>query len=161
MAQKQLTLFKQQSKEFGGSLLQGQRKSARPLSTKSQIHLVVRGNISESGSLLRHRDLIEVEIRKWAKRFYVKISHKAIASNHMHIDMKINTIEGYRNFIRVFLGQLAQKLKIKWEYRPYTRLIRPGHPYRILKDYILQNHNEAVGNIFYSPRKHSNRKYKK
>jgi REP element-mobilizing transposase RayT len=149
---KQLKLFKPNNLSFGGELLLQKRKSARPLSVKAPIHLVLRGDISRSGSLLKYRRFIESELRKWSEHFNIKIYDQALCSNHIHLCLKLTTLEGYRNFARVIAGRFAFKLKIKWMLRPFTRIVSWGRAFKALQKYILQNHEEAIGLRIYKPR---------
>lgn len=143
---KQQRLFKQSQLEFGGLLLHKKRKSKRPLSPKSFIHLVLKADISESKSLLRHRKVINEQLNKWSEKFGVQICDRALCSNHIHMNLEILSEDAYNNFVRVVTGRLAQLLKVKWTSRPYTRLVRKkGRPSELLKHYILKNHQEAIG----------------
>jgi hypothetical protein len=149
---KQLKLFKPNNLSFGGELLSRKRKSARPLSVKAPIHLVLRGDISRSGSLLKYRTFIESELRRWSHHYEIKIYDQALCSNHIHLCLKLTTFEGYRNFVRVVAGRFAQVLKIKWMLRPFTRVVSWGRAFQNLRKYILQNHEEAIGLRVFKPR---------
>ena len=39
-----------------------------------------------------------------------------------------------------------------WDFRPWTRIIEWKKAYSIAKDYVIQNHLEAMGLIPYKPR---------
>ena len=142
---KQQLLFKHENLAFGGDLLHNKRKTQRPLPPKTLIHLVLRADITQSGSLLKHREFINQEFIKWSKKYEIIIEDFALCSNHIHASVKHTSAEKFKSFIRVITGRLAQTLKLKWEQRPFTRPVQSGRPQQILKKYILQNHEEAIG----------------
>ena len=153
--QKQLSFFKPISNEFGGSLLEGKRKSKRTLTTRKAIHLVLKGDTSESGSLVHKRNWINEEIERLVKKFYIQIyDDPGICSNHIHFTIRISSIENYKKFIRALTGRLAQVLKIKFLYRPYTKLVEWGRHFKRAMGYVLQNKEEALGIRPYKSRKY-------
>lgn len=141
---KQLTLFKQTEIGFGRSLLNKKRRSKRPLSSRSLIHVVLKADISQSKSLLRNRKTIHEELEKWSERFGIQVYCLAVWGNHIHLAILIPSGEAYKSFIRIFTGRLAQLLKVKWLSRPYTRLVKWGRDFENLKSYIQRNHEEAI-----------------
>jgi REP element-mobilizing transposase RayT len=150
---RQQTLFKHESTSFGGDLLFQKRKSKRPFSPKVPLHIVLRADITQTGSLLKFRKIIDDELFRWSEKFLVKLTKFALCSNHIHINASFQTIESYKKFTRTLSGQLAKKLKLKWEKRPYTRIVKSGRPEEILNRYIQQNHEEALGLRPYTTRK--------
>lgn len=149
---KQQRLFKNDKMEFGGELLTNKRKSLRPLSPKSPVHLVLKADIEKSGSLLKHRTKINDEINRWSEKFSIQVISHALCSNHIHIAALATDKESYNRFIRTITGRLAQSLKIKWLKRPYTKPVNWGRPLENLISYIRQNHEEAIGLRPYTPR---------
>ena len=111
---KQYHLFKAQPKFypkfFGGALLDGKRKSFRPLSSKDSIHFVLRSEWAsgkDSFLVLRNKKSIESIIQKFAKKFGVKIYQQAINSNHIHLLLIITNRYLYRSFIKAVSGMIA------------------------------------------------------
>jgi REP element-mobilizing transposase RayT len=151
---KQRTLFKLSdfSSEFGGTVKAGQRKSMRPLSSRNPVHLVMRADISRSGSLLKYRHKIDVLVRALAQKFGVRVYEYSVVGNHLHFVVLFGSRDSYRKWIRALAGMLAQALKIKWTLRPYTRILNWGRAYKAAIFYVMQNHLEAVGVINYQPR---------
>ena len=47
------------------------------------------------------------------------------------------------------LKSLKQKF---WDYRPWSRIVDWKKAYSIAKDYVIQNHLEAIGYIAHKPR---------
>lgn len=150
---RQQTLFKREKVEFGGSLLLKKRKSKRPLTTKAPIHIVLKVDSVESGYLFKHTNFIKEQLTKWSFKFNVNIFEQSIGGDHIHLGLQITSSDDYKKFIRTFTGQTAKTLNIKWILRPYTRLVRWGKDFQNLKDYIIQNHEEALGLRPYKPRK--------
>ncbi len=151
---KQYSFFKSKDfpKEFGGALLVGKRKSRRPLSTKKAHHVVLKatGGIP---SLLRYRTSIDMVLQNFAKRFHVKIYKQGLEVNHLHLILKFNSIDDYKNFVRSVTGVLAKALKLKWLYRPYSRIVEWGRAFKMATSYVLQNELEGLGVIPRKPRK--------
>lgn len=149
---KQQSLFKKEKIEFGGSLLNNKRKSQRPVSIKAAIFVTLKIDTSIYDPLFKNRKLIIDELRKWANKFNVQIYETAVCGNHMHFAVRVYSIDDYKNFIRIFTGQTAQKLNIKWLHRPHTRIIHWGTDFKRMLEYIVQNHQETVGIRPYRPR---------
>ena len=97
-------------KFFGGALLDGKRKSFRPLSSKDSIHFVLRSEWAvgkDSFLVLRNKKAIESIIQRFAKKFGVKIYQQAITSNHIHLLLMITNRYLYRGFIKAVSGMIA------------------------------------------------------
>ncbi|MEK6555801.1 MAG: transposase [Bdellovibrionota bacterium] len=158
---KQQTLFKMKdySSEFGGDLLAGRRKTARPLSNKNPLHLVLRADTKKFGSFLKHRALIERHLKNFAAQFDGRIYKQALVSNHIHLVLLFRTRASYTNFIRAFCGTIARLLKVKWLKRPWSRILAWGRAYKIALAYVKQNHREAMGEILYQNRRRLNRTF--
>ena len=170
---------KKRPTEHGGSFLLGKRKTRRPLTTKTPIHVVLRSDFAYgTRSLLRHRPLIEKTILNASKRFKIRIYEKAVVGNHIHLLVKGKRREHIQNFFRVVAGHTAQQiLKIRpltshekkrrigarrgeretdnkfWETRVYTRLVKWGRDFFTVKAYVIQNTLEALGLRAYKERK--------
>ncbi len=110
---KQLSFFKNDfrtQKFFGGALIQGRRKSARPLTAKDSIHFVLRSTWAVGpDSFLVPRNLRQIDriITRFAKKFGVRIYQRAINSNHLHLLLRITNRRLYRSFIKAVSGQIA------------------------------------------------------
>jgi REP element-mobilizing transposase RayT len=181
----QLSLFKNFNnpiRVFGGSLLHGKRRNARPLSTKEPIHVVLRSSWAGgafSFLLSKNKKTIEHQLRVTSKRYGVKVYRSAIVSNHLHLIIQIHNRKAYLNFIRVFSGQVASHMMNRrsfrqfqkslpsqnrdsaevqgsgqafWQFRPWTRVLYWGKDFRSACAYVLQNTLEALGFISYRPR---------
>lgn len=146
--QKSLFSMKTDTK-FGGTLLIGKRKSARPLCTKRTIHLVLK---SEQNGLLKSASWIQRIIAIAAKRWGVRIYRIAVVDDHIHLLIRIPTRIAYRFFIQRVSGAIALKLKIKWAVRPFTRVVAWGRAFKRACSYIEMNFLEAFACIPAQPR---------
>lgn len=150
---KQKTLFKvsDYNSHFGGSI--NSKHARRPLSKTLPMHLVLRCDVSKTGSLLYYKRQIELYFSQFSDQFGVKIYKKAIVSNHAHIVALFQSRLQYRQFIRALTGAMAKSLKIKFTFRPWSRLLNWGRSLQIAIKYTLQNQLEALGLIPYCPRR--------
>lgn len=153
--------------QFGGSLLKNSNaKSARPLSTKHAMHVVLRSSKAKGDWSLRslkNQKMVESTLKSLAKKYGLKIYEFANVGNHLHILLKLQNRRTFAPFMRALSGTIALKvtganklsaLKEKfWDYRPWSRIVEWKKAYTIAKDYVIQNHLEAIGFIPYKPRK--------
>ncbi len=139
--------------EFGGELLVGKRKSRRPISTKRPIHLVIRAQVGQSTAFTRQRDWVVSLTKKYAAKFNIQIYQSGLEYNHLHLVIKTDRRESLHSFLRATTGVLAKQLKIKWIYRPYTRVLAWGRDFKNTLKYVIQNELEGLGLIARSPRK--------
>ena len=158
MTQKTLFKVSDYKSDFGGEALKKKRKSRRPLSSKNAIHLVLRADMQKNettqktASLLKHKNQIEKMFLKYSTKFKVKIYKKALASNHIHVLALFVSRQNYVQFIKAISGQMAQQLKIKWQHRPWSRIVSWGKAFQTAIQYVLQNEREALGIMPYQPR---------
>ena len=137
---------------FGGNLSVGKRKTARPISVKESIHVVLRAEKARGklSFLLPVNARVFYQLRKlYGARFQVKVYHFALVGNHAHLLIKAKTKTGFQNFLRVFAGQLAQRItKAKpgqplktrfWDYIAFSRIIPWGKAYETAKRYLFKN----------------------
>jgi len=148
----------------GGVLRQKRRgRKARPLSTRAPLHLVFKadrknlrnGYRSPLGFAICQRIL-----KKYAKRFFVKIEQQAVCNDHIHLLVRFSKRSLGQHFLRVVAGQIAQQLEKNgflvtdtqsvWKHRPFSRVIQGWRPYLMLKNYVRLNEKEASGVIKYS-----------
>jgi REP element-mobilizing transposase RayT len=141
----QTSLFPMKSeKKFGGIFLLGKRKSLRPLCTRRSIHLVLKSN---RHIIQKNEALVRRTVSHAALKWGVNVYRIAVASDHLHLLIRIPTRRAYRYFIQRISGALALKLKLKWSYRPFTRIVEWGLGFKRAADYIQMNAVEALGFI--------------
>lgn len=148
-----------------GGVLRKKRKGrqARPLTTKTPVHLVLKVDRAKIAKGFRSPlgfKICQTVIRTYAGRFYVKIEQLAICNDHIHLLVRFSKRSLAQNFFRVVAGQIAQGFKNNgfwvtgtqriWKFRPFTRVIVGWKPYLIVRDYVRLNAKEAAGEIKYS-----------
>ena len=149
---------------FGGSVNAKKRKIARPLCVKRPLHVVLRAPKAKGQWDLLRRDnakLLFLLLSRYAKQFDVRVYQFANVSNHCHFLVKAKTKEGFRNFLRAFAGQVAQRitkagpgrpLKERfWELIAFTRIIEWGKAYTHAKNYLYKNILQAVRSCTFVP----------
>lgn len=108
--------------------------------------------------------MVERTARSLAKKYGIKIYEFANVGNHVHLLIKLSHRFTFSPFMRALSGTIALKVtganKLKglkkkfWDYRPWTRIVEWKKAYTIAKDYVIQNHLEAIGFIAYRPREY-------
>ncbi len=152
MRQTSFQFLKNYKREFGGSLLDGKRKSKRPLSTKHPLHLILKS--SHNGLFNPGNQSLEKLIRSQAKKFGIKIYDLALNWSHIHFLIKLQDRRDYVKFVRSLTSILAIKirkmkphLKAIFDLRPYTRIISWGRDFKEVLNYQVLNQLEALGLI--------------
>jgi REP element-mobilizing transposase RayT len=150
---RQMSFFKPEPKEFGGTLLaKGKRKTARVLDCRKPLHLVLKSK--QTGNLYSHRVLIRKLLYLYAKRFGVKVYKESVQKDHFHFCIKITNRPLYRSFIRALTGVISQHLgKGLWILTPYSRIVAWGRDFMNVLDYILLNDCEVSKIVPYAIRK--------
>jgi REP element-mobilizing transposase RayT len=157
--------------QFGGSLLKkSNAKSARPLSTKHAVHVVLSSSKATgewSLRSLKNQKIVERVLKRLAKLYGIKIYEFGNVGNHVHILIKLPHRKVFSPFIRALSGTIAlkatgsnklSKLKNKfWDQRPWTRIVALKRNYSLATDQAIQNHLIRIG--FISEWSTSYRKY--
>ena len=149
MKQKSLFKLKDYTSEFGGSILEGKRKSRRPFSNKKPIKIVLKAS---AHSLFKQRREVERLFFYFAKKFHVKLYEVAVCSNHSHFVAKFDSELSYARFIRALTGTMARKFQIKFLFRPWSRILKWGKALQVAIQYTIQNRLETEGVIPYQVR---------
>jgi hypothetical protein len=145
-------------RQFGGSLLKGNPKHARPISTKRPLHLVMRSSLAKgSHSFLagsRARRVHQI-VHQTGAKLGVKVYRYANSGNHLHIIVLPRSRQAFHAYIRAISGLIARttlgvergkKLGLKfWDARPFTRIVEWGRDYRRSCAYLMLNTLEAIG----------------
>jgi REP element-mobilizing transposase RayT len=152
MKQQPLFKLKNEPKKFGGSLLQGKRKTKRPLSVKKPLHLVLRTEEKRHKILFSPKDKrLIMLIRDSADRYQIRIYNFAVNWNHFHFVILVPSREAYINFVRFLTAQavacLSKKhgknLKGLFSLRPFTRIVSWGQDFRRVCHYVAANIYES------------------
>lgn len=145
---------------FGGALAVGVRKTTRPVSTKQTMHLVLRSEMAKGRySLLlpKNARLFHHLMSIYANRFDIRIYNFAIVGNHAHLLVRAKSRRGFQNFLRVFPGQLAQRLTKSvrgmplkrrfWSLIAFSRIVQWGKSFEIANKYITKNIHQAAQSV--------------
>ncbi|MEQ1876774.1 MAG: transposase [Bdellovibrionia bacterium] len=156
---------------FGGSLdKKSHAKTARPISTKHAIHLVLRSSKAKGArSFLYnpHRSNVDRLIRKFCDRYGVKLYMLGFGYNHIHFQIRVTNRFTWKPFIRGLTAAIAMSvtgtaktraLKEKfWDNRPWTRVMDWGKAYWAANRYMIMNEMESARLIPYQPRNEKRR----
>jgi len=140
-------------REFGGSLLEGKRKTKRPLSTKEPIHLVLKSTGNRVFSPGDRR--IENLIRNQAAKYKIKLFRVSLNWTHVHAIVQVKDRKTYNSFIRTVTARLVRlisqirKLDLSglFDLRPFTKIISWGRQFKSLLGYHDLNDLEAFGYV--------------
>jgi len=152
-------------KEFGGSLIKGNAREARPIALKRPMHLVMRSSYAKKEkSFLRPERARRIHqiIHRVGTLSGVKIYRYANSGNHLHLVIRARSRRSLSNFLRAVSGIIARLtlgaergkargLKF-WDARPFSRILEWGREYQNVSNYLLQNTLEALGFIPYQAR---------
>ncbi|MDZ4660017.1 MAG: transposase [Pseudomonadota bacterium] len=153
---------------FGGTLLKNSNaKTARPISTKEAMHIVMRSSLAKGKHSMLQKNLahkIRMTIDMQAKRFHVKVYEFANVGNHIHLLVRASHRDLFKGFLRAISGLIARislgvergcaKALKFWDQRPFTRIVSWKRDFEGVKKYVVQNFNEAMGFIPFTPRKY-------
>lgn len=153
--------FKRAKDCFGGGLLKNSHaKTARPLSSKLPIHVVLRSVRCGDDYSMKHPrsfDKVNSCVRLTARKHGVRIYEYANVGNHLHLLLKLRSVHGWKAFIRELTSRISQLVQNRrphqkhfkfWAQRPFTRIVRGWkRAYREAKDYVLLNELEGAGLI--------------
>lgn len=146
--------FNKPSDCFGGSLLKGNAKRARPLDSKLPILITLRAT---RGGMRTPKAFKKVNdaVYDTANKYGVKIYKYSNVGNHLHLLVKLSNLRLWAAFIRELTGKIGLLVKLLlnfegkfWMFRPHTRIVRGWRKaFKIAKDYIELNILEAEGFI--------------
>jgi REP element-mobilizing transposase RayT len=106
-------------------------------------------------------------LKQLGHRYQVTVYEHSVNPNHLHLLVRAKTRQGFQTFLRVFAGQVAQKItkafkgaSLKssfWEFPPFERILEWGRAFLTARQYVFQNQLETDGVIPYQPRKKKKR----
>lgn len=169
MSRSQQLLFTQfdrlKVKDFGGSMLKGNPREARPISLRRPMHLVLRSSHAQGAqSFLKpaRARIIRDLVARAAKTKGVKVYRFANSGNHLHLIVLPSSRAAFHAFIRTVSGLIARVTldvergraqgKQFWDARPFTRILEWGRDYLHTCRYLAQNTLEALGFIPFQDR---------
>jgi hypothetical protein len=117
-------------------------KTARPVTVKQAMHVVLRSSLArDHRSLLLHDRTIQRVLQRLAKRFHIRLYDIANSGNHLHLILRLPHREALSPFLKAATGLIARLvLKVErgqaWRDRPRyratsakSRLSRGHFPY--------------------------------
>ena len=143
---------------FGGSLVKSHPKSARPISTKDFMHVVLKSKQAQGPySFLRCERSLLFLLRKLACDMNVALTDVVVMGNHIHLSLKVKSRRAFSNYLRAATGLIARKvlgaekhspssLTKFFEGRPFSRIVASGKKcWRVLARYFELNRLEKCG----------------
>lgn len=136
---------------FGGQLLKGNARQARPIDSKLPLHLVLRshGRVSMRGPKLYGR--VHAIVEQITQKYGVTLYEWANVGNHLHFVIRVTKRQLWSAFIRELTGRIALAARSRgkfWIYKPFTRVVHGWRQaFRQVKDYVTLNRHEAEGGI--------------
>lgn len=172
----QLSLFKkprrntkrwwvEEQKVYGGSL--NYRKTKRPFDERKLNHVVFKARLGPGIWFTRSQRSIGKLLRSSAQRYGVNLKSFAINRDHIHVLTWGGDQISQGSFLRFFSAEMGRryghifkrfglnKRRNFWLHRPFSRQVEWGRKsLAIILKYIQKNHEEALGFIQYTPRRH-------
>jgi hypothetical protein len=149
---------------YGGDLVRGHRKKARPFSRRATQHLVMRSSRARGPLSMRRKNVegaIEVLVYAAAKLFGVKLYAYANSGTHLHFLARARDRYALANFLRMVGGRVAEVVTGArkgepvgqfWDCIAYSRVVAWGRDFLAVRLYIEQNVVESHGLVAYRPR---------
>jgi REP element-mobilizing transposase RayT len=147
-----------QRASHGGELAKGRRKIARPVALKKPMHLVLRASEARGKySLLRleHARFVQITLTSVSRTYGVRVYEFSNVGNHLHLLVRASSRDGFKNFLRVLAGRIAQKVtgarKGKpwggrfWDLLVFSRIVEWGRAFAIARGYVVKNQLQALG----------------
>ncbi len=187
MAYKQIALpgFEREfsRSHFGGSLLKGNPRDARPIAVKRPMHLVLKSKKATGArSFLApaRAAAILILVNRVARLHGIKIHRYANGGNHLHLVVQSPSRAAFQRFLRGTTGVIARMTLGRergkalgptqaasnnpggadlpggaafWDARPFTRIIEWGRDFKRTNDYVIKNTLEALGFVSYAARR--------
>ncbi len=123
------------------------------------MHLVLK---SRHSTLLKHGAMVRRLLQNMPDLHSVTVYEFSVNSNHVHLLLRAKTRKGFQGFLRVFCGQVAQKIsgavkghRLKesfWHVPVFSRIVAWGKAFVSARRYVIQNQLEATGEIPYRSR---------
>lgn len=146
-------------KQFGGALLKNSHaKTARPLSLKRAMHVVLSSESARGDWAFeknKNKKIIETVLKTQGRKYGISIREIACAEENLHVLIRLRKRRSFAPFIRAVSGMLAlmitgagktRKLKKKfWDQRPWTRVLEEIQGYSVIADREIHEHLKKIG----------------
>lgn len=143
---------------FGGSSLTSNPKTARPISTKDIMHVVLKSEKAKGPLCFTTRErLILNLIRNLAAKLGVQVNDAVVMSNHIHLSLRVYQRRAFKAYMRSLPGLIARlvlkaekgrasALKNFFVGRPFSRIVALGYKsFKALREYFELNRLEKRG----------------
>jgi REP element-mobilizing transposase RayT len=141
----------------GGHESRGKRKSSRPFSPKSSMHIVLKSARAKGLWSLKHRkneSKITSMVYVYAHRFDVHVYRFANVGNHIHLLVKASDRKALADYLRVLAGRIAvtvsgarkqtKRIGKFWDHLCWSRLVKWGKEFHFVQRYVFANELEAI-----------------
>lgn len=142
---------------FGSSTMKSNPKTARPISTKDLMHVVLKSELATGPrSLLRFERNILALVRELALKLNVRVMDAVVMSNHLHLALRVYRRRAFQDFLRALSGLIARLVLGAersrrsdvgfFKGRPFSRIVASGKKsFQIITDYFKLNRLEKQG----------------
>ena len=143
---------------YGGDHLKTRlgRSTPRPLSMGRTMHFVLKSTKATGPwSFRTKKALIEAILEKFAQKHGVDLLNTAVQGNHLHLNLQVSAVRGYKRFIRAVTAAIAMAvtgasrwnpLGIRfWDRRPFSRIVLTPSDEITVQNYVELNKLEASG----------------
>jgi len=140
-----LSSYIRKSYSHGGDTSAGKRKTARPITTRTPMHVVFSAKVEQqeySFFTKRNAQLVKRVFKTYKKRYGLKIFHFAMSPNSIHLIVKARTRSGLQTFMKLFAGTIAKSILIEcqtkrskrkfWKNRAFTQFINLGKEFSMV-----------------------------
>lgn len=149
----------QLTKQFGGTLLKSSHaKTARPLSLKKAMHVVLSSESAQGEWAFeksKNKRIIETVLKSQARKYGISLREIVCSGESLHVLIRLRKRRSFAPFIRAVSGMLAlmitgagktRKLKKKfWDQRPWTRVLEEVRGYSVIADREILEHLKKIG----------------
>lgn len=154
-SRKSRIVFAPNPTRHGGGSRAGKRKTARPIVTRTPMHLVMRSTRARGAwSFLRHRKSLVAITRECAARYGIKVLGYENVGNHLHLLVQARDRVGMQVFLKVlpqrimFLVTGARKGQPRGKFFDeivFSRVVQWGPDFWGMLRYLGKNRVESFG----------------
>ena len=141
----------------GGRESKGKRKTSRPFTPKTSLHIVLKSNRAKGTWSLQHRknqSRISSMVYVYAARFRIHVYRFANVGDHLHLLVKASERKDLADYLRVLAGRIAitvsgaqkyvKKIGKFWDHLCWSRLVKWGKEFHFVQRYVFANELEAI-----------------
>lgn len=156
----QISFFKDDPLAHGGDLQKRRNgRGRRPLTTRYTIHLVMRSTKAKGEwNFLKPKNRTKIKriLKKFAEKWGVQLIDGANVGNHLHLEIRLRSLQSYKPFIRAVTSAIAtaisgtsrwtpKNITRFWDHRPFTKIVKSIKQVFNLRNYMQINRLEGKG----------------